>query len=74
MSKTPQVFLKSLFALLLIAVLINTSPALAQQKAAAAQPAAQASAQMAERLGKDDGYSLVIQYSGDLNGSLETCG
>ena len=70
MLKTPQVFLKTVFAILASAILINTTPALAQQKAGATGP----SSQMTERLGKDDGYSLVIQYSGDLNGSLETCG
>jgi hypothetical protein len=26
------------------------------------------------RLGGDDGYALVLNYSGDYEGSLETCG
>lgn len=27
-----------------------------------------------EKLGADDGFALSIQYSGDLHGSLDTCG
>ena len=48
----------------------NTFPVWAQQPAAAAAtPQA-----ILDRLGKDDGYALAIHYSGDLHGSLETCG
>jgi hypothetical protein len=50
--------------------MISTFPTLAQQR----PDAGQASPQLAERLGKDDGYALAIHYSGDLHGSLETCG
>jgi hypothetical protein len=50
--------------------MISTIPVPAQQSAAAGglSPA------LLERLGKDDGYALAIHYSGDLHGSLETCG
>jgi hypothetical protein len=29
---------------------------------------------LANRLGGDDGFALVLNYSGDYEGSLETCG
>jgi hypothetical protein len=29
---------------------------------------------LAERLGADDGFALVVNYSGDYEGSLEPCG
>jgi hypothetical protein len=41
------------------------------QLASAAGPDAAA---LASRLGGDDGFALVVNYSGDYNGSLETCG
>jgi len=50
--------------------LISTFPVCAQQTASTAQ----AGPPLADRLGKDDGYALAIHYSGDLHGSLETCG
>ena len=50
--------------------MISTFPTLAQQRADASQP----SQQLIERLGKDDGYAIAIHFSGDLHGSLETCG
>jgi hypothetical protein len=31
-------------------------------------------ASMPERLGSDDGASLVVHFSGDIHGSLEPCG
>lgn len=68
MRKTAQTAARSIFALLLAGAMISTIPV-------DAQPAAEPdSGAMAERLGNDDGFALSIQYSGDLNGSLETCG
>jgi len=43
----------------------------AQQTAGAAKADEQP---LLDRLGKDDGYALAIHYSGDMHGSLETCG
>jgi hypothetical protein len=68
--KSAQTAARFVFAILLSGAIINIFPTLAQQRPAAA-PAQQ---QIAERLGKDDGYALAIHYSGDLHGSLETCG
>ena len=55
------------FALLLAGAIISTTPLFAQQSADATQATM-------ERLGKDDGYAIAVHYSGDLHGSLETCG
>jgi hypothetical protein len=49
--------------------MISTTPA-GPQSASAAKPAAG----LEDRLGLDDGYALVIETSGDIQGSLETCG
>lgn len=57
-------------ALLLSGAMISIVPTYAQPRGDGSEP----SQPLLERLGKDDGYSLVIQYSGDLHGSLETCG
>jgi len=68
--KSAQTAARFVFAILLSGAIINTFPTWAQQRAAATgspQP-------IDERLGKDDGYALAIHYSGDLHGSLETCG
>ena len=70
MRKTAQTAATFVFAILLSGAMISTIPVAAQQPAATgglAQP-------MLDRLGKDDGYALAIHYSGDLHGSLETCG
>ena len=55
------------FALLLAGAIISTYPIHAQLRSDGAQP-------VLDRLGKDDGYALAVHYSGDLHGSLETCG
>jgi hypothetical protein len=68
--RTAQTAACFIFAIFLSGAMISTFPTYAQQR----PDAAQVNAQMAERLGKDDGYALAIQYSGDLHGSLETCG
>ena len=70
MRKTAQIPVRTIFAILLTAAIISIFPAHAQL-AGDGDAAAQA---LAERLGKDDGYALSILYSGDLHGSLETCG
>ena len=67
MSKSAQIPARFAFALLLVGAIISTSPIFAQPGPDGAQP-------VQERLGKDDGYALAIHYSGDLHGSLETCG
>lgn len=77
MRKTVHTVSRHLVAILLSAAFISTFPALAQQTApaAAAAPAAKpAGPSVDERLGKDDGYALSVLYSGDMQGSLETCG
>jgi hypothetical protein len=68
--KSAQTPLRIIFALLLVGAIISTSPTFAQpglDGPNAANPAQ-------DRLGKDDGYAIAIHYSGDLHGSLETCG
>jgi hypothetical protein len=65
--KSAQTPVKIVFALLLVGAIISTSPTFAQ-------PGPDAGPAVQERLGKDDGYALAIHYSGDLHGSLETCG
>ena len=70
MRKTAQTAARFVFAILLTGAIISTFPTLAQQRV----DASQAAQQLVERLGKDDGYALAIHYSGDLHGSLETCG
>ena len=70
MRKTAQTAARFIFAMLLSGAIISTFPTLAQQRADAGQP----SQMLLDRLGKDDGYALAIHYSGDLHGSLETCG
>ena len=70
MRKTAQTAARFVFAILLTSAIISTFPISAQPRVDGTTP----SAQMLERLGKDDGYALAIHYSGDLHGSLETCG
>lgn len=70
MRKTAQTVARFVFAILLSGAMISTIPVSAQQSAAAGD----LSGPMLDRLGKDDGYALAIHYSGDLHGSLETCG
>ena len=70
MRKTAQTAARFVFAILLTGAIISTFPTLAQPRGDTGQP----SQQLLERLGKDDGYALAIHYSGDLHGSLETCG
>lgn len=70
MLKSAQTAARFGLATLLSCVLISTIQVGAQQTATTAQ----APQPLAERLGKDDGYALAIHYSGDLHGSLETCG
>lgn len=65
-----QTAVRVVFAIMLSGAMISTFPTSAQQKASDGKP----SATMLERLGKDDGYALAIHFSGDLHGSLETCG
>jgi hypothetical protein len=55
---------------LLTGAIISTFPISAQPRG----DGTTASAPLLERLGKDDGYAVAIHYSGDLHGSLETCG
>jgi hypothetical protein len=69
--KTAQTAARFVFAILLSGALINTIPVTAQQTAGAAKADEQP---LLDRLGKDDGYALAIHYSGDMHGSLETCG
>jgi hypothetical protein len=67
---TSQTAFRIIFAILLSGAMISTFPTSAQLRGdgkALAQP-------VVERLGKDDGFALAIHYSGDLHGSLETCG
>jgi hypothetical protein len=68
--KSAQTPARFIFAIFFGCVLISTFPVFAQQTAGSA-PTPQ---QVLDRLGKDDGYALAIHYSGDLHGSLETCG
>ena len=70
MRKTAQTAARFVFAILLTGAIISTFPTSAQQR----PDASQAAQMLVERLGKDDGYALAIHYSGDLHGSLETCG
>ena len=61
---------RTAFSFLLTAAIISTI-------AGGAQPAVAGGpheGDVAERLGTDDGFVLSILYSGDLHGSLETCG
>ena len=66
-----QSTVKLTLAILLAGAWISTTPVSAQLGApkAAGNPKA-----LAERLGTDDGYAVSIQFSGDMHGSLETCG
>ena len=59
-----------MFSFLLTAAIISTIVG-ATQPALAGGPH---EGDVSERLGKDDGFVLSILYSGDLHGSLETCG
>jgi hypothetical protein len=68
--KSAQIPVRTVFAILVSAAIISIFPGHAQL-AGDDGPAAQA---LAERLGKDDGFALSVLYSGDLHGSLETCG
>lgn len=58
-------------AILLAGAWISTTPVRAQL---GAQPGGVNPKALAERLGTDDGYAVTIQFSGDVHGSLETCG
>ena len=70
MRKTAQTAARFIFAILLTGAIISTFPISAQPRG----DGTTASAPLLERLGKDDGYAVAIHYSGDLHGSLETCG
>jgi hypothetical protein len=72
--KTVQTVSRHIFAIFCCAAFISTFPAAAQQTGAAGTNGAAAAPAVAERLGKDDGYALSVLYSGDMHGSLETCG
>lgn len=74
MRTTVHIVSRHLIAIALTAAFISTFPALAQQGAAPGPQAQPAAPNVAERLGKDDGYALSVLYSGDMHGSLETCG
>ncbi len=68
MRKPAQTAARVIFALLLAGAMISTNPV-------GAQPATDPdSGPMDARLGKDDGFAVSLHYSGDLHGSLETCG
>lgn len=71
MRRKLQTLAKLTLAILLAGAWISTSPVHAQlgAKAGGVNPKA-----LAERLGADDGYAVSIQFSGDMHGSLETCG
>ena len=70
MRKSAQIPVRTVFAILLTAAMISIFPGHAQL-AGDGDATAQA---LADRLGKDDGYALSVLYSGDLHGSLDTCG
>ena len=59
-----------MFAILVTGGIFSISPLTAQRASADTEM----SKMLQERLGVDDGYALTIHYSGDLQGSLETCG
>ena len=67
MRKSAQTPVRIAFALFLAGAIISTYPTFAQQGPDRAKL-------IADRLGKDDGYAVTLHYSGDLHGSLETCG
>ena len=70
MRKTAQTVARPLFVSLLAVAMISTIVGSAQQ-AHAAPPDAE---EFAARLGNDGGFVFSLLYSGDLNGSLDTCG
>ena len=63
-----------LLTFLLTAAFISTSAIAAQPGSPEGNDTVSANPQLAERLGKDDGFALSVLYSGDMHGSLETCG
>ena len=63
-----------LLTFLLTAAFISTSAIAAQPGSPAGGDTVAVNPQLAERLGKDDGFALSVLYSGDMHGSLETCG
>ena len=68
---TLQTTVNLTLALLLSTAWISTTPVQAQLGSPSGGVNAKA---MAERLGADDGFAVSLQYSGDIHGSLETCG
>ena len=70
MRRTAQIAAITILATLFSSALISTFPGSTQL----ADGSANAAGALAERLGPDDGYALAIHFSGDLQGSLDTCG
>lgn len=69
--RTLQTTVNLTLAILLAGAWISTTPVSAQL---GGQPGGVNPKALAERVGTDDGYAVSIQFSGDLHGSLETCG
>jgi hypothetical protein len=68
--KTAKLAVVLVFTITLAGPIFSTILAEARQgKAGAVDPVA-----LQNRLGGDDGFALAVDFSGDYQGSLETCG
>lgn len=75
MQKAAKLAVVFVFAFVSAGAIFSIFPTEAQLAGTDTQANSQANEKLiAERVGKDDGYSLVVDVSGDLEGSLETCG
>ena len=70
MRRTAQLAAITILAILFSSAIISTFPGSTQQ----ADGSAHGAGALAERLGPDDGYAFAVHFSGDLAGSLDTCG